>query len=354
MDCRHELVARVAGVSKSLVSMVTRGEEGVSDESRKAVLEAIDELNYRPNVMAQSLVQRRTRILGVMISDLRNPFFGAVVSGIQARAGELGYRVLFNTGDRTPGMEESAIENLLELRVDGLILASPRVADAVIIRAGHTVPVVVLNRHMTDDSSDSVTNDNIAGARLAVEHCLSFGHHRIAFIKGGAGAGARTRSEGYLSAMREFGLTEHIVMVEGGHTEEGGYRGAQGLLKMKPLPTAIFASNDLCAIGAMNALEEAGLKIPDDVSLVGYDNNSLAALRHVSLTTIDQPGGDMGRSAVERLAERINGRRTTPHHDVVAPSLVVRSTTGPPPDDREFHGDTSKPTDEAHRLNNSR
>lgn len=347
-------VARVAGVSKSLVSMVTRGEPGVSEESRKAVLEAIEQLNYRPNVMAQSLVQRRTRILGVMISDLRNPFFGAVVSGIQARAGELGYRVLFNTGDRTPALEESAIENLLELRVDGLILASPRVADAVIVRAGHSVPVVVLNRHMTDDSSDSVTNDNIAGARLAVEHCLSFGHQRIAFIKGGVGAGARTRSEGYLRAMRDFDLAEHIVMVEGGHTEEGGYQGAQGLLKMKPLPTAIFASNDLCAIGAMNALEEAGLKIPDDVSLVGYDNNSLAALRHISLTTIDQPGEDMGRSAVERLSERINEERTTPRHDVVAPSLVVRSTTGPLPDDRDVRGDESKPTASPHRLSDSR
>jgi DNA-binding LacI/PurR family transcriptional regulator len=188
-------VARVAGVSKSLVSMVTRGEAGVSEESHKAVLEAIEELNYRPNVMAQSLVQRRTRILGVMISDLRNPFFGAVVSGIEGRAGDLGYRVLFNTGDRRPEKEEGAIENLLELRVDGLILASPRVTDAVIVRAGRSVPVVVLNRHMTDDSSDSVTNDNIAGARLAVEHCLSFGHRRIAFIKGGVGAGARTRSE---------------------------------------------------------------------------------------------------------------------------------------------------------------
>jgi DNA-binding LacI/PurR family transcriptional regulator len=334
--------------------MVTRGEVGVSDESRKAVLEAIEELNYRPNVMAQSLVQRRTRILGVMISDLRNPFFGAVVSGIQARAGELGYRVLFNTGDRTPDLEESAIENLLELRVDGLILASPRVADAVIARAGHSVPVVVLNRHMTDDSSDSVTNDNIAGARLAVEHCLSFGHQRIAFIKGGVGAGARTRSEGYLRAMRDFDLAEYIVMVEGGHTEEGGYRGAHGLLKMKPLPTAIFASNDLCAIGAMNALEEAGLKIPDDVSLVGYDNNTLAELRHISLTTIDQPGEDMGRSAVERLSERITEERTTPRHDVVTPSLVVRSTTGPPPDDRDVLGDTTKPIGALRHLSDNR
>jgi DNA-binding LacI/PurR family transcriptional regulator len=341
-------VARRAKVSKSLVSMVTRGEEGVSAEKREAILEAIGELNYRPNVMARSLVERRTRILGVMVSNLRNPFFGGVVSGIQARAAELGYRVLFNTGDRERELEEQAIESFLELSVDGLVLASPRVSDETIAYAGRSVPVVVLNRNTVDASSDSVTNDNIAGARLAVEHCVSFGHQRIAFITGGDSAAAQVRREGYLRAMREFELAEHIKTVEGAHTEEGGYQGAQELLKLKPLPTAIFASNDLCAIGAMNALEEAGLTIPDDVSLVGYDNNTLAALRHIELTSIDQPGADMGRSAVDRLSERINGERTTPHHDVVAPSLVARSTTGPPRDDRVGTLKSVKPIQPSH------
>lgn len=323
--------------------MVTRGAEGVSPESRNAVLRAIKELNYRPNVMARSLVEQRTRILGVMISNLKNPFFSDVVSGIQTRAAELGYRVLFNTGDRIPDTEEAAIESLLEFRVDGLILASPRVDDEVIVEAGHAVPVVVLNRHTTDDVSDSVANDNIAGAGLAVEHCVSFGHSRIGFISGGAGAGAINRREGYLRAMRDFGLEDSVVIAEGRHTEEGGYAGALELLKLKPTPTAIFASNDLCAIGAMNALEEAGLIIPEDVSLVGYDNNLLAALRHISLTTIEQPGGDMGRSAVDRLAERITGERSDPTHDVVAPSLIIRSTTGPPRIDRDSQTGAFKP-----------
>jgi DNA-binding LacI/PurR family transcriptional regulator len=313
--------------------MVTRGEDGVSAEKREAILEAIEELNYRPNVMARSLVERRTRILGVMVSNLKNPFFGGVVSGIQARAAELGYRVLFNTGDRKRELEEQAIENLLELSVDGLVLASPRVSDETVAEAAKLAPVVVLNRNTVDDTSDSVTNDNIAGARLAVEHCVSFGHRRIALITGGDSVAAQVRREGYLRAMREFNLAEDILIVEGAHNEDGGYLGAQELLKMKRLPTAVFASNDLCAIGAMNALEEAGLRIPDDVSLVGYDNNTLASLRHIELTSIDQPGEDMGRSAVDRLSERINGERTDPRHDVVVPSLVVRSTTGPPRDD---------------------
>jgi len=323
-------VARRANVSKSLVSMVIRGGQGVSAKSRTAVLKAIDELGYRPNIIARSLVQRRTRILGVMIPDLRNPFFSDIVSGIQERAREFGFRVLFNTGERQPDLEEGAIEGLLELRVDGLILAAPRVEDEVISRAARWVPIAVLNRDAPDDSCDSVTNDNIAGAGLAVEHCAALGHRRIALIEGGAGIAAQSRREGYLRAMRRLGLADNILIAEGAHTEEGGRKGVVQLLRTEPFPTAIFASNDLCAIGAMDALEEAGLRIPEDVSLVGFDNTTLAALRHVSLTSIDQPGGDMGRFAVERLAERIDGERIDPRHDVVTPSLVVRSTTGPP------------------------
>ncbi len=238
--------------------------------------------------------------------------------------------MLFNTGDRDPALEESAIESLLQLRVDGLILASPRVDDAVVARAAATVPVVVLNRETTDDATDSVTNDNITGARLAVEHLAELGHRSIAFISGGSGSGARIRAEGYRLAMVELGLADHIQVAEGAHTEDGGERGAREILTTRPLPTAIFASNDLCAIGAMNALEEAGIRIPDDISLIGYDNTTLAALRHISLSSIHQPGGDMGRSAVDRLSERLTGGRTTSHHDVVVPGLVVRSTTAPP------------------------
>lgn len=323
-------VARRAKVSKSLVSMVTRGEDGVSPESRRAVLQAIEELDYRPNLMARGLVQRRTRLFGVLISTLRNPFFSSVVSGIQDRANELGYQVLFNTGDRDPALEERAIESLLQLRVDGLILASPRVDDTVVARAAAMVPVVVLNRETTDDATDSVTNDNITGARLAVEHLAELGHRRIAFISGGSGSGAVIRAEGYRLAMAERGLADYIHIAEGAHTEDGGERGAREILTTRPLPTAIFASNDLCAIGAMNALEEAGIRIPEDISLIGYDNTTLAALRHISLSSIHQPGGDMGRSAVDLLSERLAGGRTTSHHGVVVPGLVVRSTTAPP------------------------
>jgi DNA-binding LacI/PurR family transcriptional regulator len=323
-------VARLAGVSKSLVSMVIRGDDRVSPQRREAVESAIAQLNYRPNAMARGLVQRRTRIVGIVVSDLRNPFNEDVVSGVLTQAAELGYKGLINTSDRKRDREEDAIESFLELRVDGLILATSRIDDRTIARASNAVPVVVMGRRTSDASTDSLTNDNEMGAEIAVEHCASLGHRRIAHVAGSESMAARRRSMGYERAMERFGLAEYTTIVEGGFTEAEGYRGGRELLTRRPLPTAIFAANDLCAIGVLNALEEAGFTIPDDISLIGYDNTSLAALRHVSLTSIHQPGEDMGRKAMDLLFERIHEGRTEPRHEVIAPSLVVRSTTRPP------------------------
>jgi DNA-binding LacI/PurR family transcriptional regulator len=189
----------------------------------------------------------------------------------------------------------------------------------------------VLNRDTSATCSDSVTNDNIAGASLAVEHLAGLGHTRIAHIDGGSGAGATVRREGYLRAMRQLGLGDNILTVEGAFTENSGYRAAREILRQSPLPTAIFAANDISAIGALKALEEAGLHTPADVSVVGYDNTSLAALPQISLTSVQQFGSDIGRLGMECLFECIEGARSTPRHEVVAPTLVVRSSTGPPP-----------------------
>ncbi len=315
--------------------MVIRGDDRVSGIRREAVLQAITDLDYRPNAMARGLVQRRTRIIGVVVSDLRNPFNGDVISGILNEAAGLGYKALINTSDRRRDLETEAIESFLELRVDGLVLATSRIDDATIEHAAPAVPVVVLGRRTSDEFTDSLTIDNEMGAEIAVDHCVDLGHRAIAHVAGRESEAARRRRTGYERAMGRHGLTDHMTIVEGGFTESGGYRGGQVLLEQQMLPTAIIAANDLCAIGILNALEEAGLEIPRDVSLVGYDNTSLAALRHVSLTSIHQPGEDMGRKAMDLLFERIHEGRTTPRHEVVAPSLVVRSTTAPPPPDNQ-------------------
>ena len=323
-------VARRAGVSKSLVSLVMRGADHVSPERRQAVNKAAAELGYRPNAMARSLVQRRTHLVGVMVSDLHNPFFADVVAGIQEQAARTGYKVLVNSGNRAAAREADAMETLLQLRADGIILGSPVLDDEVIGRASREVPIVLVGREARGPDVDSVTNDDRAGAEVAVEHCVSLGHRRIAHIDGGHGAGAPARRHGYEAAMKRLGLGDLVSVVSGTYTEEGGHTGCLLLLAQKPRPTAIFAANDLAAIGALNAIEESGLKVPDDVSLVGYDNTSLAALRHISLTTIHQPRLEMGQLALSTLLERVDQDREEPRRVILSPSLVVRASTAPP------------------------
>jgi DNA-binding LacI/PurR family transcriptional regulator len=322
-------VAERAGVSKSLVSLVMRGSPQVREEKRLAVERAVEQLGYRPNAVARSLVRNRTNVLGVMLSDLHNPFFADIVDGIDAEASAARYRALINTGSRVPEREWEAIETLLQLRTDGLILASSVLPSAQILKAGAAVPVALIARPSRWPSVDSVTNDDRAGARLAVDHLVSLGHRRIAHVDGGRGAGATARRQGFLDAMRDHGLAAKGRVVRGDYTEEGGATGVDGLLASGRRPTAVFVANDLAAIGALHALERHGLAVPGDVSVVGYDNTSLAALGHIDLTTINQPRREIGATAVRLLLERLEGRRTRARHVVIPPDLVVRGTTAP-------------------------
>jgi len=328
-------VAARAGVSKSLVSLVMRGVATVSDEKRRLVLEAAAALGYRPNAVARSLVRRRTNLLGIVISDLHNPFYAEVVDGIDAEAGKHQYRTIISTVDHRALAERRALDTLLELRVDGLILASPMLElDDVVTAASRELPIVLVARRSGRARTDSIRNDDSSGASLVVEHLAGLGHKRIAHIDGGSGSGAPERKEGYLRAMRERRLESFAQVVPGMYTEEGGRRGVGALLARRPYPTAIFVANDLAAIGALGALAEQGLRVPDDISIVGYDNTSLAAVRHIDLTTVDQPRPEMGRQAVRLVLERLSGKRERARHLLVPPKLVVRRTTAPPTVDR--------------------
>ncbi len=291
------------------------------------MLEAADELNYRPNAMARGLVQRRTHVLGVMLSDLHNVFFADVLDGIDERASEAGYGTLLATGHRSPQRETAAIDSLLELRTEGLVLAGPRLPDEKIVEASRAVPVTLVSRAVKAENVDSVSSDDRAGAGLAIDHLIELGHRRIAHIDAGDGAGAPERRDGYLAAMRRHGCEPESRVVSGDYTEAGGAEGVERLLADGDPPTAIFAANDLSAIGALDALERAGLVVPEDVSLVGYDNTSLARLRHIRLTTIEQPRHEIGRAAARLLIERIDEGRSQPERIVLSPSLVVGATT---------------------------
>lgn len=328
-------VAARAGVSKSLVSLVMRGANVVSDEKRRLVLEAAAELGYRPNAAARSLVRRRTNLLGVVLSDLHNPFFAEVIDGVEASAGARGYRTIISTVDRHARREPErrALDTLLELRVDGLVLASPMLGVETIAALCREVPVVLVARRSAAENLDSVSNDDPAGAALVVEHLADLGHERIAHIDGGGGAGARDRCDGYVRAMHDRGLGAHVRVIPGSYTDDGGRQGIAALFDDVPpteRPTAVFVANDLAALGALGALAARGLRVPDDVSVVGYDNTALAAVSHIDLTTVDQPRPDMGRTAVTLVLERLGGRRDGGRHVVIPPTLVIRSTTAPP------------------------
>lgn len=322
-------VAERAGVSKSLVSLVMRNSPSVSDEKRERVLRAAHELSYRPNAMARSLVRQRTYVIGVVISDFNNPFFTEVADGIEKAAISVDYRALFNSGDRDPVREAQALDTMLQLRTDGVVMTGPGIDEELIRKAARETPLVVATRDSRSRLFDSVVADDIAGARLAVEHLVSLGHRRISHLTGGDGAGAGNRRAGYEAVMREHGLRPSLVA--GDYTEQTALAAAAALLDGKTTPTAIFAPNDFAAIGLLQALDDRGLRVPQDVSVVGYDDTWLAGLARIGLTTVHQDPRGIGAAAVSLLVERLDGERTTARHVVLRPELTVRSTTGPAP-----------------------
>jgi DNA-binding LacI/PurR family transcriptional regulator len=324
-----EDVACEARVSRALVSLVMRESPKVSEKRRTRVLEAAERLGYRPNLMARRLASRRTRTIGVLLNDLRNPFFPEIMDGIFEAADDLNYQLLIGTGRRQAAGERRAIDAFLEHRADGIVLVSPRLPGAEILSIGRATHTVIVGRPVRASYMDSVTNDDDAGAKLAVRHLAELGHSRIAHIDGGRGVGATARRAGYLREMAHRGLKPQVV--SGEFTEVAGVRAAESLLTPGELPTAVFAANDLVAAGALDRFEDAGLRIPGDISIIGYDNTFLAALHHMSLTTINQPRPEIGRLALNTLVERIDGVRSTAVHLKLEPSLVIRATTGPPP-----------------------
>ncbi|HET9142350.1 LacI family DNA-binding transcriptional regulator [Actinophytocola sp.] len=322
-----EDVAARAGVSRALVSLVMRGSPKVSEHRRAAVLRAADELGYSPHAMARSLASRTSHFLGVMVSDLHNAFWAEIVDGLDACARDQGFELVINTGGRRAGRERQALASLLSFRPAGIALLGPVVPATAIAVAGAQAPLVLVSRSCRLSTVDTVNDDGQIGSGLAVDHLVSLGHTDIVHIDGGGGSQAAPRRTGYLAAMRRHGLNPRVIRSE--YTDTAGAKAIREILD-DHIPTAIVAANDFNAIGAISALEEAGLRVPADVSVVGYDNTNLAALRHVSLTTVDQPRTEMGRLAAEALLQRVRGEREHPVRHLLRPSLIVRSTTAPP------------------------
>ncbi|MEX1210972.1 MAG: LacI family DNA-binding transcriptional regulator, partial [Candidatus Nanopelagicales bacterium] len=314
----HDVAAR-AGVSKSLVSLALQGSPKVAPASREAILAAADELGYRPNRTASSLVRQRTHTIGVHILDLHNPVFAEILDGVQESVRGHDYSTLLVTGNADPAAERTGITRLLESRVEGLVLIAHRLSDDDLALIAAEVPTVVVTWR-TDGIAglDSVAGDDLTGARLAVDHLVSRGHTRIAHISGGDNRIARQRRTGYERAVIDHGL--EAIVVEGAFSEQGGYVGAQAAVDAGA--TALVVANDLAAIGALAALRDRGLRVPDDVCVVGYDGMRL--LESLDITTVAQPLADMGRAAADLLMERIASPGGPPRHREVETRLIAR------------------------------
>lgn len=324
-----EDVAREAGVSRALVSLVMRGRSNVSEKRRRRVLEAAARLGYRPNAMARSLASQRTRTIGVILDDLANPFFAEIAGGIEQFASEVGYQLLLGAGGRQARRERAALTTLLEYRVDGIILVSPRMRTSEIAAAASEVPLVVVGRSLRGVEADCVLTNEAHGTELVLDHLVQLGHTAIVHVDGGSGAGGPQRRAAYLRGMRARRLGARARVIPGDFTEEAGVQAARLLLEEAELPTAVFAANDVVAAGLLSGLDRAGVDVPGEVSIVGYDNIAIAHLAHVSLTTVDQPRAEMGALALQLLLERIDNHRARVVR-LIEPTLVVRSTSGPP------------------------
>ncbi len=322
-------VASRAGVSTAAVSKVLRGAYGVSATMQTKVRQAIDELGYRPHAAARAM-RGRTYTLGVLLSDTRNPFFPDIIEGITGGLEGTEYQVLLGPGGIEALTQSRMTNAMIDRSMDGLVLIAPVMSDAQLAAIAATVPVVVVGRHASAPAYDAVVDDDVMGARLVVDHLAELGHRRIAHITHldhdrATGLPHTVRAEGYRQAMRAHGLVDEAVATS--FTEEGGYQGARALLDRPDPPTAVFAGADVAALGVLRAADEAGLSVPDDLSVAGYDNIGIAALKRISLTSVDQDGRVIGASAARLLVERIEGR-TRAVQSSVSPTLIVRGTTG--------------------------
>jgi DNA-binding LacI/PurR family transcriptional regulator len=324
-------VAQRAGVSKSLVSLVLRNSGPVRDDKRRAVLAAIDELGYRPNAAARSLSERRTRTVGILLNDLRNPWFVDLLHGVNAVLHDEGLRALLADADLSRQIGEDLTRTFLDLGVDGIIAVGTQPDASAVRTAALQVPTVVAGaREPLLPTVDVVANDDEHGARLATDHLLELGHQRIAHIAG-PGVVGEIRRRSFLATMAAADPASSATVQPGDTTEEGGYRAMVRLLGEDPRPTAVLAFNDLAAIGALSAAEEFGLVIPRDLSIVGYDNTSVSRLRHLWLTTVDNASFDVGRRAARFLLRRMERPDRPAEVSLSTPTLQIRGTTGPPP-----------------------
>lgn len=326
-------IAKLAGVSTATVSKVFNQTGRISEETRKRIFAISEQLNYQPSVVASALTGKRTYTIGLLIPDLANPFFAEVARHVEDRANELGYNVVICNTDNNEAKEMKYVQLLRQKSVDGIIVATGVKNDDTLTELiRQEVPISLIARDRSHLSASSVLVDDYMGGYQAATHLIELGHKRIAIVAENRRiASSEDRIRGYRHALEQAGLPiEDRYILESDFTIQGGRRAAEMLLSEENPPTAIFACNDLLAIGAIQAAGDRNLSIPGDLSVVGFDNTILAEITYPPLTTVAQPIQAMGHQVVDLIAGEINQTGKVKQRIVIVPELIVRRSTAAP------------------------
>jgi LacI family transcriptional regulator len=329
-------IAHLANVSHTTVSRALNDKSRIRNETKEKILAIVRELNYQPNLIARSLVMRRTKTLGLIITTIANPFYTELALGIESTARSLGYNIILSFTHSDLAIESASVDMLRSKGVDGIIFSSAHMEDPNIVKlAEEEFPIVLVNRRtyhpMVKEKVDYVGVDNILGGYLAVEHLIKLGHRQIGVIGGSSESSVGfERLEGGKKALEAYGLEPMAnYFLEGDFLKESGYQGGIRFLRMGQPPSAIFATNDYMALGVYQAVIEKGLKVPEDIAIIGFNDIEFTAMKGIELTTIGQKKYEMGTIAVKTLVERIEGKKSGPTEEIfLEPELVIRKTCG--------------------------
>jgi len=322
-------VAEKADVSVATVSRVLNGSDNVREETKERVIEAARVLNYHPSETARNLRTQKTQTVGVLLPNMHGEFFAQITQGLDRRAREDGHHLLVSNS-HTDETEAEEVLQSVRGRVDGLIILWPRLTVRFLESLlPEDLPAVLLNTSAGQSRFESLSFNNRAGAYMAVEHLAEHGHERVAIFTGGSeNFDAQQRLAGYRAAVEDFGLVANSSLeMEGDFTRETGQDLVEAFLALNPRPTALFAANDSMAIGALRGFHEAGLQVPGDIALIGFDDIPTASYVTPPLTTVHAPTQKLGEEAMDRLLARLSGE-TTPTHQTLETRLTVRKSCG--------------------------
>lgn len=324
-------VARRAGVSPATVSRVLNNYPHIRDEVRQSVVNAITALGYEPNRVAQRLRATHSRMIGMIVTDITNPFINVVMASIEAIFFDKGFSVLMSNTTSDPQKELAYLSMMENEGVAGLVIApTSENVDQVIQLADEGLPIVVFDRRMASQRVDMVLADNVSGARMAIEHLISLGHRRIGHIGGPLHlTSGRERYQGYQEAMHAAGLPVAPEWVRfGDHRHQSGYNNALELLDDRLALTALFIENNMMTLGALNAIHDIAKRIPEDIAIVGFDDMPWSISLNPPLTVVAQPAQEIGAQAAIRLLERIEQPNLPARLDILATTLIVRASCG--------------------------